>query len=514
MNKFKISWFKFVILNTFIVFLCNFTLFRYIYSNLDVINNIFMTITLPIMCFCIWASILSILYLPYLTKIISIIIISVSSLSLYFMYFYGVIIDSDMINNLFETDTKEALSFINLKFIAWILFFVILPCLFIFIVRIDYGSFKRHLAVKFGFVFLCLAVAGIFLFLQTNTMIPFARNHNKIKSYHTPFYQIYSVRKYFVKKYIISKKKLELIATDAIKALNADTKLMVFVIGETARAANYSLGGYKGNETNFYLKNVENLTYFSNVYSCGTSTAISVPCMFSKSTRSEFSDTQYQENALDVLKRVGVDTIWLGNNTGGCKGVCDRLDKQGVKYFGGGFDADMLDDIKNSINETTKDRIIIVHLQGSHGPTYYQRYPKEFDKFKPTCDTNELGKCSPESIRNTYDNTLLYTDYFLNEIINIVKDKGIKDSTLWYVSDHGESLGEDGLYLHGMPYLVAPDYQKHVPMVLFSNNDLIFKSFNDKAYNNLSHDNVFSSLLGYFGVKTKDYKKDYDLFSD
>ena len=214
---------------------------------------------------------------------------------------------------------------------------------------------------------------------------------------------------------------------------------------------------------------------------------------------------------MDILQKTGVKASWIDNNSGGCKGVCDRLsDKQ---QLSSDWDENLLPFLKERLGNLDTQNIIVLHLQGSHGPAYYKRYPSEFKKFIPTCDTNELSKCDSEALINTYDNTLLYTDYLLSEIIKLLKEKKDYESSLIYLSDHGESLGENGIYLHGMPYAIAPSYQTHIPVIFWSNDKKLMMTAQNHKGLKLSQDNLFSTLLGYFDVKTMVYESDYDLLN-
>ncbi len=281
-------------------------------------------------------------------------------------------------------------------------------------------------------------------------------------------------------------------------------------MGETARAENYSFAGYTLNETNAYTQK-DSVVFFGDFSSCGTSTAISVPCMFSDLKRENFSyATYYRENVLDILHKLGVNVVWIDNNTSGCQGVCKNLEK--VKLFKEPYDEVLLNAIAEPLKELKDQNLIVLHLQGSHGPTYFQRYPDSFKRFTPTCDTNELQKCTKEQLTNTYDNTILYTDFLLHSLIKLLQDEQEYEGTLIYVSDHGESLGENGIYLHGMPYFLAPKEQIHVPFIFFSENAELMEIAQMRKDLPLSHDIIFSTLLGFFGVESAVYQKQDDLF--
>ncbi|EAK7041933.1 phosphoethanolamine--lipid A transferase, partial [Campylobacter coli] len=499
--------FRFTLLNSLLIVSLNFNLYYFVYEKTS--ENLFITFSFIIIYFGLVHVICSLLFVKYLGKLFSVFFILASFLSVYFITFYGVLIDSDMIQNIAQTDIKEVRDLLNFKllftvFLALFLAFCILK------IQIDYYSnFKTYIKIKCINIILGLILVFVILAPLSKTFIPFFRNYNEIRMYNVPFYQIYAVYRYYV-RFVKVKPEFKTIANDAYRENNHTKKLLVLVVGETARAANYSLGGYAKNDTNFYTKK-DNVVFFDNFSSCGTATAVSLPCMFSLSKRQNYSSSEYQENVMDILQKTGVKASWIDNNSGGCKGVCDRLsDKQ---QLSSDWDENLLPFLKERLGNLDTQNIIVLHLQGSHGPAYYKRYPSEFKKFIPTCDTNELSKCDSEALINTYDNTLLYTDYLLSEIIKLLKEKKDYESSLLYLSDHGESLGENGIYLHGMPYAIAPSYQTHIPVIFWSNDKKLMMTAQNHKGLKLSQDNLFSTLLGYFDVKTMVYESDYDLLN-
>lgn len=156
--------------------------------------------------------------------------------------------------------------------------------------------------------------------------------------------------------------------------------------------------------------------------------------MFSHLTRKNFdvTDAQYTQNLLDIAKASGYDVFWKDNDDG-CKKVCDRVGKIDAKvgnkqpYCFGSYCHDdiLLDGLNSRLSAVTKDTVIVLHMMGSHGPTYYKRYPDEFKRFQPACDTANLQDCSREQIINTYDNTIVYTDYVVSSVIDVLKNMGI-----------------------------------------------------------------------------------------
>ena len=299
-------------------------------------------------------------------------------------------------------------------------------------------------------------------------------------------------------------------------------------MGETSRAANFSLGGY-AHDTNPRLKQ-DNVVYFPNTTSCGTATAISVPCMFSNMPRQNYDEelAHHQEGLLDIIQRAGIQVLW-NENDGGCKGACDRVPHQDVTALnlpglcidGECQDEALFHQLEDYINNLQHDGVIVLHTIGSHGPTYYNRYPAAFRKFTPTCDTSQIQTCTQEQLVNTYDNTILYIDYIVDKAIKLLQSKQDKFTTsLVYLSDHGESLGEDGVYLHGLPYSIAPETQKHIPMLIWLSEDYQKRYGVDNQclqkeaqQKNFSQDNLFSTMLGMTGVSTKEYRAQDDILT-
>ena len=509
MFKFKLSWFGFVLFNSILITLLNFNLHSFVYEKLS--QNLLLTLVFIVAYFGLVHMIFSLIFVKYLTKILSIFFILSSCTSLYFITFYGVLIDSDMIQNVMQTDIKEVKDLLSWRLVL-LAIVVLLFCVFILRIRIENNTeqgFFKKIRVRVLSALLGCSIFLIAFVPLSKTFIPFFRTYNEIRMYNVPFYPIYAVYRYCV-RFVKVKPEFKTIANDAYRENNHTKKLLVLVVGETARAANYSLGGYAKNDTNFYTKK-DNVVFFDNFSSCGTATAVSLPCMFSISKRENYSSSEFQENAMDVLYKTGVDTAWFDNNSGGCKGVCDRLAYK--QKLSSDLDENLLAPFKEKLNHLSDQNIIVLHLQGSHGPTYYKRYPSEFKKFTPTCDTNELSKCDNEALINTYDNTLLYTDYLLSEIIKLLKEQKSYESSLFYLSDHGESLGENDIYLHGMPYAIAPSYQTRIPAIFWSNDEKLMNLAKEHKGLKLSQDNLFSTLLGYFDVKTSVYEPEYDLLN-
>ena len=507
---FKISWLSFVILTSLFIACLNFPLFSHVFS---IAENLQTFLLFFILYFCLLFASFALLFLPYLGKILLTLLIPATAFCVYFMHNFGVMIDTAMLENVLQTDAKEIQEILSLKFLFFVFIAVVLPLYCIYKIKIEFKNPKKQLMLQLATFLTSLTIAAIIFALSNAWLIPFLRTHQQIRFFNAPFYQGYSLVK-LVKGRYFAHKDFRTLSTSASLKNPKDKKLLILVVGETARAQNYSLGGYLKNPTNLYTQSIPNLVFFPNFYACGTSTAISLPCMFSYSKRAHFKTNEFTENILDILQKAGVYITWLGNNSGGCKGVCDRLQERYL--FTENYDGFLITKTKEMLKNQNPNRLLILHLQGSHGPSYFKRYPKEFERFLPTCKTNNLSQCSQDSIFNTYDNTLLYTDFLLQSLIHTLNNLTSYKVALLYLSDHGESLGENGIYLHGMPYFIAPKEQKHIPFIFWSNNARLNNLAKQRHSKEYSHDNLFSTLLGFFEVQMKEnlYEPHLDIFAN
>jgi lipid A ethanolaminephosphotransferase len=498
-----------------IVLFFNVTFFAKLFSYAVNEKNYFLLISSPLILFLLLFCILNILFLlthKMLFRALIVVLLFSSVLSSYFIDTFGTVLDQNMFINASQTDLREVLDLITPKLLIYLGLSSILSYWILFKAKLSFYSYpKEFLQKSLVIVASFILCVGVYMGVSKNYS-SFFRNHHELKLYLNPYYPLASLGK-FIYKEIKPKPTLKAIAADASRPSEARKKLVVFIVGETARAQNFALDGYDV-PTDPLLAKRSDIVSFSNFYSCGTATAISVPCMFSKFGHDEWSsDKEYYENLVDVLAKTGVRVIWRDNNSGGDKKVAARI--KDVKQYGGkSFDDVLLQDFQSNVDQAYQDTFIVLHQEGSHGPTYFKRYPDAFKRFTPTCDTQELDKCSYEQIVNTYNNTILYTDYIVNKTIDLLKANENKyDTSLIYVSDHGESLGENGIYLHGLPYMIAPDAQKHVPAVFYLGkaHAQALESLHVKKDERFSHDNLFHTILGLFDVKTKEYDAKRDM---
>ncbi len=468
------------------------------------------------------------LIVPYLVKPVSIFLLIGGALAAYFMDTYGLAIDREMLRNVWETDTSEAQDLVNIHLIAYVIFLGVLPAILVAKTRIRWGGFWQELRWRLIPASLALIIAVMLILSLSDYYSSFFRNHKNVRFLANPLGFVNagiglaseSMQRPLAMNAISSDVHLGVGTTRQTKPL-----LMILVVGETARAANFGINGYKRNTTPILAqKDIVNFRHFS---SCGTSTAVSVPCMFSVLSRVDYSarKAKSQHGLLDFISVAGVDVLWRDNNSG-CKGVCDRVPYESSAELATSeqcegdecFDEVLLNNLSNKL--TGRNQFIVLHQKGSHGPAYDQRYPDSMRIFQPVCSSNRLQDCSREEVVNAYDNSIHYTDFFLGRIIDwLTTQQAAYNTVMIYVSDHGESLGENNIYLHGMPYAFSPDYQKRVPFVFWASSSFYRDRELDKAcLQNLknrefTHDNIFHSVLGLLDIKTKYYQPDLDIYA-
>jgi len=502
--------------------------------DLNSLRSVLFLASLPVVLFCLFNLMLTpLLALPFLRRPLLVLLVVVSAACSYFMLHYNVLIDRSMVQNVFETNQAELNAYLSLPLLLTLLALGVLPAAGLALVRTTSGAGSiRSLLVWPVSVLASLLVLLAIGFAFYKDYSSLLRNNRHIRDQVLPLNVVRHTHGYLKGLYSTRQQPLRAIGMDAQRAPGPRPKLVILVVGETARSQNFQLNGYP-RATNPRLSRKEGVISFNDVSSCGTATAISVPCMFSQMTRGQYDDVRAatEENVLDILQRTGISVLWRNNNNGGCKGVCERVpteDMPALKVAGQCVNADgtcydgvLLHQLGARIDAINGDALIVLHQLGSHGPTYFERYPAASRAFSPTCDSNQIQHCSNEALVNTYDNTLVHTDHLLGKAIDLLQGYADqRDVALIYVSDHGESLGERGMYLHGTPYFIAPREQTQVPMVIwfspeFSRNaglDLACMRGNalHRAY---SHDNVFHSLLGLFGVSSTVYQRDLDVFA-
>jgi lipid A ethanolaminephosphotransferase len=447
----------------------------------------------------------------------------------FFIDSYNVVINKEMIRNLIETDSQEVSAFMVPRLGIYFITLGLLPAVVALRTRLISPPIGRRLTQRVGFFAIGLAVSAGLTFQFFPYYTSFFSEH-KTQALLNPAQPIAGLASYMRSEMSSGENDfvddLENHGHSLKQAVGQKPLLLFLVVGETARASNFQLGGYS-RATNPELTKISDLYYFSDVISCGTSTAVSVPCIFSPHGHENLDvwEMRHHSNLLDALMSAGVSVEWRENNSSS-KGVAPRArnvdfirDPQAAGCGKDGcYDEDMISGLGSRLKGLKQNSAIVFHDMGSHGPAYWRRYPSSFEKFKPVCRTSELWKCSHEALVNTYDNTILYADHVLAEQIRLLESiSAFTDSVLIYVSDHGESLGEHGLYLHGAPFALAPEEQIRVPYLMwmsegyrrrFSVDDACLRA---KLRRSLTHDTVYHTVLGALGIRDAYYKQELDL---
>ena len=494
-------------------------------------------IAFGVMIAAVHVALLSLLAWRWTLKPVLALVLLSAAVGAYFMLTYGVVIDRTMMVNVLLTDTREARELLSWRLLGALLLLGVLPLALLWRTPLRWATPLRqagHNAILLVAACALLAGAGGLFFQDLSATM---RNHTQLRYLINPLNSFYAIAIMGRKPIQRSGVAVAPLGEDAhLPALAAGARppLLIMVLGETARADHIGLNGYARDTTPRLAQ--ERVVSLRNVWSCGTNTAASVPCMFSNLGREAFENRQTNtEGLVDVLQRAGMAVLWLDNQAGGCKGVCDRVPKVDYRQLQATapelcaddecFDEIMLRGLHERIAQLPAERrargvVVFMHQMGSHGPAYYRRTPAGFKKFMPECTTNALQQCPREQVVNAFDNTILYTDHFLASAIDWLKQRDNQWApAMVYLSDHGESLGENNLYLHGLPYRFAPDVQKHVPWIFWLSPtfeqqsgvklDFLARQQGEK----LSHDHYFHSTLGLLGVQTQVHDPARDVFT-
>lgn len=494
-------------------------------------GNMSATIALYIAITALLIILTTLVSIRYLTKPLFVLLLLASGTASWFTDSFGVLVDTDMIRNVVETTTAEAKDLITPGFIAHLAAFSGIPAVLLAWIRIIHRPILKKLAWDGGVIVFCATIFAAIGVLYAKPYSAVIRTKRDLVKTLNPITPLVSTVRYFAEAgdevAIIVKPLGEDAQLNSPVDGSSKPRVSIVVVGETARGANFSLGSYE-RPTNPLLSQ-RDVIYFPNMTSCGTATDVSLPCMFSNLKRSGYNHRNGLENetVVDVLARAGIEVTWWDNNTGS-KGVADRVPYLNIAGStdprfcekGDCKDGIFVDMVGNWLDNIKKDSVLVLHQLGNHGPAYYERYPEEFRKFKPDCRTSELGNCTDAEIVNSYDNAILYTDYVLSRIIDQLKSRSDRVAgSMLYVSDHGESLGENGLYLHGAPFMIAPDEQTRVPFfVWFDQNfprsmGVDTSCLKNSAEKTGSHDNLFHSILGMMNVSTRAYDENLDIFA-
>jgi len=499
------------------------------------ISSFFQAIFFLFFLFSIFLFVFSIFGFRWLHKLVLVVCLLISAPAMYFSVNYGTLYDFTMIQNVLGTDSQESQELMSNQLLLMIIGLGFIPSIIVLRLKVEYpsifeASYKNVLTAFFAIL---IGLFSVFPFY--NEFNSFVRSNNVILRYSllpiSPLRVLFKSVSPFLNKKPVEKILLDKNAsiTDANIGPFTRPLALVVIIGETARDKSFRLQdeGLRSQEET--LLNRHNLFYFSNFWSCGTSTLQSVPCMFSIFPRAEYDPIMNWkfENVAELIQRVGYSTSWTNNNSS-CKDVCKNLEskpiikKDAIQFVQDEqfYDEALVYDLAKRIRKKDQDQVIFLHQIGSHGPAYFRRSPDSYKILQPVCESIDFVNCERSEIRNAYNNTILYTKTVIGKAIEQLKEINNQYATLLiYVSDHGESTGEKGLYLHGTPYYIAPDEQTHIPAMFWMNEHYINDRGIDKSClsakleNRFSHDNFSHTLIGILDIKTSHYKKALDILA-
>lgn len=502
-KKIKLSYFA-LILSFINLVLYQYPFYKFVCSNIDVesLNGIVLLVSLTIAALFLNALVFYIgLYLlRSLGKWLLVLFFNISAIAVYFINTYGVIIDRTMIGNVLNTNYEESSSFLSFGLFVYIILLGIVPSIFIFkfeVVRVKSKKFLLH-------VFLTLIFLLSIAYANSPNWLWIDKNSKTLGGLVMPWSYVVNTTRFYNHK---NKKNEQQILLPDATIKNNKKSVAVLVIGESARSSNFSLYGYKKN-TNPLLSKIKNVHHYK-AESCATYTTAGLKCIL------EYKNTNKLYEILpNYLFRNDVEVIWKTTNWGeptvNIKNFQNKEDlRKMCKGERCGYDEVLLKGLREEIQASGKNKILIVlHTSTSHGPTYYKKYPQEFNKFTPICKSVELANCTQEELINAYDNTILYTDFILATLIEELKQLEEYNSSMIYISDHGESLGESNLYLHGIPASIAPKEQLEIPFIVWLSDDS--KKLKDKQ--EYSQHNVFHSILDFLAIESPVYDENMSIY--
>lgn len=505
MLKNNLKLIHYVLIMSLINFLFfHYPFFKYVFENIDYksFNGVILIVSLFVLVIVLNAFVFYLLFFlsRIFGKILLVIFFIINAISVYFVNTYGVIIDESMIGNVFNTKFEESSSFFSIKLVLYVIFLGIIPSIFIIKTKIINTPFKNFIKTfSLTLLFIALLVS-----VNASNLLWIDKNSKQLGGLAMPWSYTVNISLFQIHKQ--QKNKKEILLPNATITDNKKT-VVVLVIGESARKQNFSLYGYQKN-TNPLLSKTSNVFHLE-ANSCATYTTAGVKCILEHAN----TDDLY-EILPNYLYRNNVEVIWRTTNWGEPPvHIKDYQTREALmtSYKGeaASYDEILLTGLKEQILASKKNKILIIlHTTTSHGPTYNTRYPAKFETFKPVCKSVELGNCSQTELINAYDNTIVYTDYLLHTIIENLKQLEDYNSTMIFVSDHGESLGENNLYMHGIPLSIAPKEQYEIPFIVWSSDN----SRKLKPISTASQNHVFHSVLSFLSVKSPIYSEELNIY--
>jgi lipid A ethanolaminephosphotransferase len=483
----------------------HFPFFKFVFHNVNYksLNGINIIVTFIILMLVANAFTFFLIFFlsRFVGKSLLVLFFIINAIAVYFINTYNVIIDESMVGNVLNTKYAEASGFFSMKLILYIILLGIIPGVYIIKAKIINVTVKRFLIITSITLLFIAAVA----FANASNWLWIDKNSKTLGGLAMPWCYSVNISLFYVHKHQENEK--EIVLPDATIKDNQKS-VVVLVIGESARSENFSLYGYSKN-TNPLLSKTPGVFHL-NAASCATYTAAGVKCILEHK-----DDGQLYEILPNYLYRNGVEVVWRTTNWGeppvhiknyqGREALIKNCKGEVCKY-----DEILLSNLKEQIAASTKNKVLIIlHTSISHGPEYSKKYPPQFETFTPVCSSVELADCSHAELINAYDNTIGYTDYILSGVIEDLKQLKEYKSAMIFISDHGESLGEKNLYMHGLPMSIAPKEQYDIPFIVWTSDNSLKQLKPDYTY---SQHHVFHSVLNFLGVESPVYNKELNIF--
>ena len=503
-NNFKITHFV-VIMSSLLFILFHYPFFKFVFNNVDYKSftgvSIIVSLVIAMLVANAFALFLIFFFSRLVGKILLVLFFIINAVAVYFINTYSVIIDESMIGNVLNTNYSESSSFFSIKLVLYVVLLGILPSIFIIKAKIITVTAKKFL-VSISLTLLFLLTLA---FANASNWLWIDKNSKTLGGLAMPWSYAVNIPLFYIHQF--KKNEKEILLPDATIKDNQKS-VVILVIGESARSENFSLYGYPKN-TNPLLSKTPNVSHF-NATSDATYTTAGVKSI----VEHENTDELY-EILPNYLYRNNVDVIWRTTNWGEPPVHIKNYQNREVlmpncKGDGCDYDGILLSGLKEQILASKKNKILIVlHTSTSHGPTYSKKYPAQFEIFKPVCNSVELGNCSHTELVNAYDNTIVYTDYLLANVIKDLKQLQEYKSAMIFVSDHGESLGENNLYMHGLPRSIAPKQQYEIPFIVWTSDNSARQMKPNKI---LTQNYVFHSVLNFLNIQSPVYKEQMNIF--
>ena len=452
----------------------------------------------------------------FLIRIVGRILLAILSLinatAVYFIYTYSVIIDATTIENVFNTRYSEASGFFSWSLWLYIIVFGLLPALYCLLQPVVFGKAKK-MGICCGS---SLAIVLVVALLNFNQTLWISQHDTELGGLLQPWSYLANTFRVISSQH---DEQVEEIKLPDGKITDNEKAVVVLVIGESARKANFQLYGYQ-RDTNPLLSKQKGLKVYQAT-SCATYTTAGAKAILEPIN----SDDLY-ELLPNYAFRTGVDVSWRTSNWGEPPIHIDEYltdDELGVLYPDENevYDAILFKGLRERIESSQKNKVLIIlHTSTSHGPKYADKYPKEFEVYKPVAKNVEEGEKNVGMLINAYDNTIRYTDFLLNNLINTLRSMSDWNSAIIFISDHGESLGENKMFMHGLPMKLAPKVQYEIPFLVWTSDN--FRNYKRTSSEQdapkgelpavLEQHYIFHSVLNLLSIQSPAYNKDYDIF--